>query len=136
VQMGLFDPASPLFLMAVDPRALHLKLFDGMWLRLVDVEEALRRRSYAAGDDVVLDIRDALFTENAGRYRVGATVERTEDAADLSLDVADLASMYLGGFSFESLARAGRVDELTPGSLARASALFRTPLPPYCPEVF
>jgi predicted acetyltransferase len=136
VQCGLFDPASPLFLMVVDPRALHLKVFDGMWLRLVDVEESLRRRAYAADDEIVLEVRDALFPENSGRYRVGPEVERTDDEADLALDVADLASAYLGGFSFERLASAGRVDERRDGGVQRATALFRTPLPPYCPEVF
>jgi predicted acetyltransferase len=136
VQCGLIDPASPLFLMVVDPRALHLKVLDGMWLRLVDVEEALRRRSYATEDDVVLEVCDATLSENQGRYRVGATVERTEDEPELSLDVADLASVYLGAFSFEGLVGAGRAEELRPGSVGRASALFRTRLPPYCPEVF
>jgi predicted acetyltransferase len=136
VKCGLFDPGSPLFLMVVDPRALHLKVFDGMWLRLIDIEEALRRRSFAADDAVVLDVRDATLPENAGRYRVGSTVERTDDEADLVLDVADLASAYLGAFGFERLASAGRVEELRPGALGRASALFRTPLPPYCAEVF
>jgi predicted acetyltransferase len=136
VKCGLFDPASPLFLMVVDPRALHLKVFDGMWLRLVDVEEALRRRSYAGDESVVLDVRDATFPENDGRFRVGAAVERTDDEADVALDVADVASAYLGAFSFERLASAGRAEELRPGGLGRASTLFRTPLPPHCPEVF
>jgi predicted acetyltransferase len=136
VKCGLFDPASPLFLMVVDPRALHLKVFDGMWLRLVDVEEALRRRSYAGDDSVVLEVSDATFAENNGRYRVGSNVERTDDQADVTLGVADLASAYLGAFSFERLASAGRAEELRPGGLGRASKLFRTPLPPYCPEVF
>jgi predicted acetyltransferase len=136
VKHELFDPASPLFLMVVDPRALHLKVFDGMWLRLVDVEEALRTRAYVGDDAVVLDVHDATFPENTGRYRVGSTVERTDDEADLMLGVADLASAYLGAFSFERLASAGRAEELRRGGLARASALFRTSLPPYCPEVF
>ena len=136
VKCGLFDPASPLFLMVADPRALHLKVFDGMWLRLVDVEEALRRRSFAGDDAVVLEVRDATYPENDGRYRAGSTIERTDDEADVALDVADLASAYLGAFSFERLASAGRAEELREGGLERASALFRTPLPPYCPEVF
>jgi predicted acetyltransferase len=136
VQQGLFDPASPLFLMVADPRALHLKVFDGMWLRLLDVEDALRRRSYTGDDTVVLDVRDANYAENSGRYRVGSTVERTDDEADISLDVIDVASVYLGAFNFEQLASAGRAEELRTGSLGRASALFRTPLPPHCPEVF
>jgi predicted acetyltransferase len=135
-QAELFDPASPLFLQVVDPRALHASSRDGLWLRLVDVEEALRRRSYVGEDAVVLDVRDAMFPENAGRYRVGVTVERTDEEPDLALDVADLASAYLGAFGFERLAHAGRVDELRLGAVARADALFHTQLPPYCPEVF
>jgi predicted acetyltransferase len=130
------DPASSLFLLAVDPRALHLSVRDGLWLRLIDVEEALRRRSYAGDDTVVLEVQDALLPHNAGTYRVGARIERTDDDADLTLDVADLASAYLGAFSFEQLASAGRVEERRDGALARATALFHTPLPPHCPEVF
>jgi predicted acetyltransferase len=136
VQAELHDPASPLFFLVVDPRALHLSFRDGLWLRLVDVEEALRRRSYGADDALVLEVRDAALPENAGRYRVGSQVGRTDDEAELALDVADLASAYLGGFGFEQLAAAGRVQELRPGALARADALFRTALSPHCPEVF
>jgi hypothetical protein len=43
---------------------------------------------------------------------------------------------YLGAFSFEQLAAAGRARELRPGGLARATALFATPIPPWCPEGF
>ena len=60
----------------------------------------------------------------------------TEEAAELRLSAADLASAYLGAFTFERLAAAGRVEELADGAIARASALFRTELPPYCPEPF
>ena len=136
VDAELLDPASPLFLAVVDPRALHISVRDGLWLRLLDVEEALRRRSYANGDAVVLEVRDELLPDNAGRYRVGGEVERTDDEPGLALDVADLASAYLGTFSFARLASAGRVVELRPGALATADALFRTPVPAYCPEVF
>jgi predicted acetyltransferase len=136
VTMFAFDPGSPLFLMVADPRSLQLRLMDGLWLRLVDVEAALRARSYAPGEPVVLEVRDALFPRNAGRYRVGEDVGRTRRPADLELDVADLASAYLGAFDFHALAGAERVVERTDGALERASLLFRTPKPPFCPEVF
>ena len=58
------------------------------------------------------------------------------DEPDLELDVGDLASVYLGAFDFHALARSERVRELRPGCLERASALFRTERPPFCPEVF
>lgn len=136
VRCFLFDPGSPLFLTVSDPRRLELKLSDGLWLRLVDVEAALRARSYRHADTIVLEVTDELCPWNAGRYRVGGHVGRTEDDPDLRLDVTDLASAYLGAFDFERLAAALRVEELRPGALARASLLFHTPRPPFCPEIF
>jgi predicted acetyltransferase len=134
---GRIDPASALFLMVVDPRSLHLRLTEGLWLRLVDVGAALAARSYASEDELVLDVGDEFCPWNAGRWRVGAgVVERTDRNADLELDVADLASAYLGAFSFTRLAAAGRVQELEDGALERADALFRTARTPYCPEDF
>jgi predicted acetyltransferase len=137
VSSFLFDPASPLFLLVADPRRLELRLSDGLWLRLIDVEAALRARTYADGDPVVLEVTDGLCPWNAGRYRVArGAAERSDEPADLRLDVSDLGSAYLGAFDFERLAEALRVEELRPGAVARASLLFRTPRPPFCPEMF
>jgi predicted acetyltransferase len=134
---GRLDPASPLFLMVVDARSLHLRLTEGLWLRLVDVGKALEGRSFAGDGEVVFEVRDEFGPWNAGRWRVAAGgVERTDASAELELDVADLASVYLGAFTFTRLAAAGRVRELKAGALARADDLFRTARPPYCPEDF
>ena len=62
--------------------------------------------------------------------------ERTDADADLSVDVATLGSVYLGGFTFAELARALRVEELVPGALARADTLFGSDRAPWCPEIF
>ena len=133
---GRHDPGSPLFLMVVDPRSLNLRVSEGLWLRLVDLEGALAGRSYASDDEVVVEVRDEFCPWNVGRWRIGGGVVRTDDDAELELDVADLASAYLGAFSFSRLAAAERVRELKSGALARADALFRTERPPYCPEDF
>jgi predicted acetyltransferase len=81
-------------------------------------------------------VGDEVCPWNAGRYRVGSDAGRTEDTADLALDVADLASAYLGAFDFHRLLDAGLVDERVDGAAEAASILFRTDLPPYCPEEF
>jgi predicted acetyltransferase len=133
---GRYDPGSPLFLMVADPRSLHLKVSDGLWLRFVDLEAALAGRTYAGDDAVVVEVRDSFCPWNAGRWRIGKTVERTDAEADLELDTADLASAYLGAFDFNELAVAERVRELKPGALQRATDLFRTSRPPFCPEDF
>jgi len=136
VQLWNSDPWSPLYLMVKDARRLQLRLGDGLWLRLVDVGEALKRRSYADTGSVVLEVVDEFCRWNNGRYRAGAKPGRARADAELKLSAADLASAYLGAFSFERLAAAGRVEELADGAIARASALFRTELPPYCNEPF
>ncbi len=130
------DPALPLFLMVTDARNVQLRVFEGVWLRLVDVGAALAGRSYATDDAVVAEVRDEFCPWNAGRWRLGPDAARTDDEPELELDVADLASVYMGAFDFRRLAAAERVRELKPGAIARASALFATTRAPYCPEDF
>jgi predicted acetyltransferase len=133
---GKYDPASPLFLLMTDPRSLQLRVSEGLWLRFVDLEAALAGRTYHGDDSVVIEVRDSFCPWNEGRWRVGQEVGRTDDAAELELDSADLASAYLGAFDFHRLAEAERVRELEPRALERATTLFRTPRPPFCPEDF
>jgi predicted acetyltransferase len=136
VKCGLVDPAWPLLHLVRDPRRLKISVSDGLWLRLVDLESALRARTFAESEPVVLEVTDAVRDGNAGRWSIGPEPGRTDDEADAAVDITDLASAFLGAFSFERLAAAGRAKELRLGGLARATALFATPLPPYCPEGF
>jgi predicted acetyltransferase len=137
-----FGPAdNPLLLMLEQPRRLHLKLHDSLWLRIVDVKPALEARSYASDGTLVLEITDDMYERNSGRWRLDASdgranVARTQEEPDLALNVTDLASVYLGGFTFSHLARAGRVEEARADAIARADALFMTNVAPWCPEIF
>jgi predicted acetyltransferase len=128
---------SPLFLLLERPTFSRPVISDGLWIRLVDVGAALSGRTYAAGGQVVLDVRDEFCPWNEGRWQLeGGAARRTTEDADLALDVSDLASPYLGGFTFRELLRAGRVEELREGAAARADGLFRTDVAPWCPEIF
>lgn len=127
----------PLFLLLAEPRRLRFEINDGVWLRLIDVAGALSARTYAGDGEIVLDLNDELFPENTGRWRVsGAGAERTTSEADLRLGVAELATVYLGGFGFGDLLRASRAEELTSAAAERADALFHTTVLPWCPEIF
>jgi predicted acetyltransferase len=126
----------PLLFLVAEPRRMRFTIGDALWLRLVDVEAAVGARTYEAGEPVVLEVADGFCPWNEGRYRVGGGVARTDADADLRLDVSALGSVYLGGFTFAQLARAMRVEELRPGGVARADALFRTDRAPWCPEIF
>ena len=131
----------PLFLLVTEPRRLRPRAADGLWLRIVDVQRALSARSYAADGAVSLELADAFLPANAGVWRLEvsggeARASRSDAAPELRLDVADLGSAYLGGFTFADLARALRVEELADGALERADGLFRTRSAPWCPEIF
>jgi predicted acetyltransferase len=120
------------------PRRMQMRVGDGLWVRLVDVGAALAARAYGGDGAVVLEVDDPFLPENGGRWRVaGGRAERTDDEPDLALDVGELGAVYLGGFDFAQLVRAGTVREVREGAAARADAIFRTGAPkPWCPEIF
>jgi predicted acetyltransferase len=139
---AFFEPADhPLFLMCDDPRRLRLRLKDALWLRIVDLEAALAGRAYPSDGTLVLEVSDRLCPWNEGRWRMEvrdgrARVTRTDEAAHIELATEDLATLYLGGFTMGELRRADRARELQGGAVARATALFASERPPWCPEVF
>jgi predicted acetyltransferase len=126
----------PLFLWLREPRRMQFSVGEALWVRLVDVGAALSARALGDGA-IVLDVRDEFCPWNQARWRLAdGSVDSTTAEADLRLDVSALGSAYLGGFTFDQLGRAERLEELKPGAVARADALFRTDRQPWCPELF
>ncbi|GAA1662889.1 GNAT family N-acetyltransferase [Fodinicola feengrottensis] len=129
---------SPLPAMMVDTRAVRTAAIDDeTWLRLVDVQAALVRRTYAGDGVVTVAVTDAILPENSGTYEISAKgAVRTDAVADLSLDVATLGALYLSGPRWRQLQVAGRVVEHREGAIAAADDLFRTDRPPFCGTYF
>ncbi|MFB6617397.1 GNAT family N-acetyltransferase [Streptomyces sp. NPDC056367] len=139
VRTGYRAPDDLVAQLLPDPRSARIvTAADFLWVRLLDVVRALAARTYAVPGILVLDVADAAGLSD-GRYRLdagGGTCERTEDPADLSLDVSALGSLYLGDESAVRLAALGRVTERRPGAVELADAVFRTARRPWCPDVF
>lgn len=139
VRTGYRAPDDVLPLLLPDPRAARLVTSaDLMWLRLLDVERALAARTYTVPGVLVLEVADAAGLAD-GRYRLDAsagTCVRTQDPADLALDVSVLGSLYLGEESAARLTTLGRITEERPGAVALADAVFRTARRPWCPDIF
>ncbi len=152
----------PLQYLVADPRAIVTRREDGLYVRLLDVAGALAARRYAAPIDIVIEVRDEVLPEQAGRYRVrtepadphtgrsgtadaesadaqgglGADVARVDASPDMTLSVRELGAAYLGGTSLGALHAAGLIDEHRPGAVARAAAAFRWPIAPFCADMF
>ena len=136
----MLAPDHALRLLVSEPTRLRISQGDGLWLRLVDLPEALAARAYAAEGALDLEVADEFCPWNAGVWRLeastdGASAHRIGDP-HIRLGIAELASAYLGGFTFAELARAGRIVEVRPGGVALADSLFRADRAPWCPETF
>ncbi|WP_433153514.1 GNAT family N-acetyltransferase [Actinomadura nitritigenes] len=128
----------PLPLAVTDRRSVALgPPRDETWLRLVDVEAALRARAFGGEEPVVLQVSDPLLPGNDGAYEIGPKgVRRTSAPAQLGADVATLAAAYLGGTRWRHLAATGRVAVHDPGAVRRIDALFAVDALPFSGTVF
>ncbi|MFW2513752.1 GNAT family N-acetyltransferase [Demequina sp. SO4-13] len=136
---GRFAPDDPLLLRLKDMRAAKITLTDNLWVRILDVAEALEARGYAADCDVTVQVDDSFLPQNAGVWRVlvaageaKVTREGAADpaSADLRLDVQELGAAYLGGTTITELTRAQLVDERTPGTAAELSRAMASDVKP------
>jgi predicted acetyltransferase len=119
-----------------DFRRLKRVLQDGIYLRILDVPRALGARTYGAIGRLVLQVDDPTCDWADGRYVLeagdgGVDVDRTEAEPDLVLHPAGLATLLLGTETASLLARAGLIEERTPGALLRADAMFASPTAPH-----
>ena len=132
----------PLMLLLTEPRRLGLNVREGLWLRLIDLRAALEARSYAAAGSLTIEVTDEFCPWNAGRWRLDVggdgrgTLTASDADPDLTADIADLAAVYLGTFTFADLARAGRVGECRPGAVAEADGVFATAVAPSSSTMF
>jgi predicted acetyltransferase len=133
----------PLQWALADSRQLEVSsVHDHLWVRLVDLPEALSRRRYAAEGSLVLEVTDPFCPWNEGRWLLdggpdGASCQPAPGRGGdgLRLDVSALGTLFLGGPSIARLAASGLVDA-DPASLLHANQMFATGLDPWCSTWF
>lgn len=128
-----------------DFRAVTSATYDHLWTRILNVPEALAARSYSAPGSIALEVSDPLdYTTGTWLFEAdpdgNGRATRVESAPagvpSISLDISELSSMYLGGVSAVTLADAGRVTELVPGSAAEMDTIFHSARVPWLPLWF
>lgn len=142
VRSGWRAPDDLLPRLLPDPRSASItRLADWLWVRLLDVQQALEARSYDHEGSLVLEVHDRLGLAG-GRFELtagpeGARCVRSTRSADLALDISDLASLWLGDESAARLAALGRVREERAGAVRTAGALLGSSSGrPWCPDLF
>lgn len=135
----LRSTSDPLFELLAGPRRAVSKISDGLWVRIMDVKAALEGRSYAGTADVVVEVHDPLdATTSTWRLELtpdGAEVTRSQAAADVTMDIEDLGSCFLGDARFWDQRAAGRVGG-SPQHLAALDRAFGWTPAPWGAEIF
>lgn len=128
-------------LLLTDQRARTTEaILDELWLRVIDVPEALRLRQWAptAGETVVLEVIDDYLPQNSGHYRITSEgAERVSTSRpDLTCTVSWLAALYLGDRSPSELAGSRLIGVHDGAALARADRLFAVDAAPWGGSMF
>jgi GNAT superfamily N-acetyltransferase len=137
VKVGTVGVDGPLLRWVGGPRSTaDVATYDSLWVRLVDLPEALQGRAWSAPCDVVVEVSDSSAPWNHGSWRLHAddagtaTVERASTESDVRLDVEALGAAYLGGGNLLAMQRAGLVAERRPGAVAELWRALRTDVAP------
>lgn len=154
IRSGWRGPDDLLPLLLPDPRAARIGTqADWLWVRILDVAAALEARTYQGSGTLVLDVVDGRGAGPAGgeaggaglaggRFRLEASPQGASctpaagRSPDLTLDVSELATLWLGDESAVRLAALGRIREEREGAARLADALLHTPVRPWCPDLF
>lgn len=128
-ELGLDEP---LWWMIADQRAAKITVTDHQYVRILDVPAALASRRFGAADTIALEVDDplgiaggtfVLTTDAEGRASVEAVDAPPPGVPLLRLGVRELSSLFLGGVSVSTLARAGRAQT---DDRARIARVFQT----------
>jgi predicted acetyltransferase len=131
----------PLAWKVPDHRRIKRKRWDALYVRILDVVQALEARTYSVDGMVRFDVDDPFFPDEGGTFElavvdgVGTCRRINNVATDLSLGTTDLASLYLGGNGAVSMARAGRIRGAE-DPIVLLGRMFRGDVAPWCEEVF
>jgi predicted acetyltransferase len=130
----------PAFDILLDPRELHAERGDWLLARIIDLERELPLRPYGAGR-VVFAVRDEMCSWNDGRWALeagpeGATVTRTTETPELTMDISALAQLLFGQVSPTNAVRYGRAEAAPHAPLKLWDDMWRTAYAPFCPDGF
>ena len=117
-----------------DSRAYETRQrLDDQWVRILDVDAALRARTYGpVNAPVSMEIDDPMLPANCGTWEVSAGgAARSGGAADVMVDIASLSAAYLGAVSWTDLASIGAFDA-NDDVVQRLDALFAVHPTPFC----
>ncbi|HET7415671.1 MAG TPA: GNAT family N-acetyltransferase [Arthrobacter sp.] len=138
IRTGARPTDDPLLILLENAREAPVQISDGLYIRIIDVAKALSARTYACDVNVTISVRDELRPHWGGAWRLTAQAGREascmdakDSTPDLSCEVRELGSAYLGGTTWTAMVVAGLVQEHRAGAAAELDKAFHTNLAPH-----
>lgn len=130
----------PLRWLLADPRRLHRRNTDSLWVCPIDIPAALAARKYSRDGTLLIEVTDDFNPGTSGTYLLEANGDevncvRSSSVPQVRLAASDLGAIYLGGVRPLTLAAAGRIKGSGP-DLRLADSMFLWHPAPWCQEVF
>ena len=135
-------PDDPLLMMLLEPRSLRPQWNDGIWLRVVDVAQLAKSRTYARTGVISFEITDDRECPwNIGKYQIDfdgtnlevSTIQRN---VDFQIGINGLATLLCGHSPLSMIANGGRARVFNSAKLSEIDHFFTTRHKPYCPDNF
>ncbi len=124
----------------LDPFRVQRRTHDNLWVRLMNLEQALTTRRYMGSGKLTLAVFDETQSQPEQRIALDVSVDgsqcgKTKSTPDVSLSLATLSALYMGKRWTHQLARGGLVrgDEKALDTLDQMLGWRQEP---WCPEVF
>jgi len=124
-----------------DHRRIIRKRWDALYVRILDVVQALEARTYSADGQLRFSVDDPFMPDLGGSFELdvvdgrGSCRRINHKDVDLALSTVELSSLYLGGGDAHSMFLAGLVRGDT-RSITLLGRMFRGDIAPWCEEVF
>ncbi|MEA2010755.1 MAG: GNAT family N-acetyltransferase [Actinomycetota bacterium] len=124
-----------------DHRRIVRKRWDALYLRILDVVQALEARTYAVDGTIRFSVNDPFMPDLGGVFELDVTdgngsCRRVEAAdRDLALGIVELSTLYLGGGNAHAMSLAGLIRG-DADSVTLLDRMFRGDVAPWCEEVF
>ncbi|HIB35539.1 MAG TPA: hypothetical protein EYO26_03920 [Dehalococcoidia bacterium] len=126
----------------ISPGDLNARLTTGLWIRVVDVINALEARTYEQKGEIILKVEDSIIKDNNNTYLLNTNDKSspkckiTHNNPDIEITIQGLSEIYLGTFDLNNLIASGNINIKNKKIINTIKEIFNTEAKPFCPMHF
>ena len=126
----------------MSPGNLNSRITTGLWIRIVNVIEALKSRKYNKKGKMIFKLKDSIINENNNTFLLDTESENaticttSNESPDIEITINGLSEMYLGTFNLNNLIASKNIKIINTNIINYINDAFRENITPFCPMHF